>query len=76
MRTTLNIDDDTLDLVKHYAASRSVPLGRAFSELARQGLSAQPRTRIEHGLTVLDVPPNPRQPLSSQLVRELQDDEP
>ena len=33
MRTTLNLDDDIVAVVKRYAESRSVGLGKALSEL-------------------------------------------
>ena len=71
MRTTLNLDDDVLELLKDYAESRSVPLGRAASELVRKGFSTPTPTRIVNGLVVFDVPPDsPR--ITSERVKELE----
>ncbi|WP_347347703.1 DUF2191 domain-containing protein [Nigerium sp.] len=38
MRTTLEIDDQVLAVARALAASRSVSLGAAISELARRGI--------------------------------------
>jgi hypothetical protein len=43
MRTTLNLIDDALELLKDYAANRSVAIGKAASELVRRGLAAPVR---------------------------------
>ncbi len=60
MRTTLTIDDDLLAAAKSIARSRSLPLGRVFSDLARRGLSAT--NRIDDSddcdFPVFRVPPN------------------
>jgi len=56
MRTTLSIDDDAFRMVKRYAASRSLRLGKAISELIRRGFAAPLRTRLVNGLHVVDLP--------------------
>jgi hypothetical protein len=56
MRTTLSLDDEVLRLVKRYAESRSVGLGKAVSELVRRGLTAQRPTRTVNGLRAFDLP--------------------
>lgn len=56
MRTTLNLDDDTLRLVRDYARKRSLPLGAAVSELVRSGLTTPKPTRIVNGFHVVDLP--------------------
>jgi hypothetical protein len=56
MRTTLSLDDEVLEVVKRYAESRSLGLGKAVSELVRRGLTTQRPTRIENGLRVFDLP--------------------
>ncbi len=38
MRTTLDIDDDVLQVAKSLAKSRGLSLGKALSQLARKGL--------------------------------------
>jgi len=70
MRTTLAIDDDVLEQVKHYAQSRGINLGRAASDLIREGLSRPAPTHVVHGLRVFsrsaDAPL-----ITSELVRDL-----
>ena len=56
MRTTLNIDDDVLSLAKNLADSRSISLGTAISELARQGYKARFQRKHADGFVVFDVP--------------------
>jgi hypothetical protein len=74
MRTTLNFDDDTYRLVKRYAESRSVALGKAVSELVRRGLTVRRPTRSVHGLQVFDLPPaSPRVTVKS--IRQLEVEE-
>jgi hypothetical protein len=71
MRTTLSLDDDVFRLVKTYAESRSVAMGKALSELVRRGLSAPPKTRVVNGLVVFDVPED-REPVTTELVKRLE----
>ena len=56
MRTTVNLDDDIVELAKSYAQNRSLALGKALSELVRRGVDAPPKTRIVNGLVVFDLP--------------------
>jgi hypothetical protein len=52
MRTTLEIQDDVLDKVKEFAASRRISNGEAASELLRRGLTAEVPTKWENGILV------------------------
>jgi hypothetical protein len=71
MRTTLNLDDDVLQILKEYAENRSVALGKAASELVRRGLSASVPTRLVNGFVVFDVPPEgPR--ITTERVKQLE----
>jgi len=74
MRTTLNLDYDVLELLKDYAESRSVALGRAASELVRKGLAAPVQTRLVNGFHTVVLPANSPK-VSSQKVKELLEDE-
>jgi hypothetical protein len=56
MRTTLTLDDDVYELVRHYAEGRSQPMGKAVSELVRRGLAAPLRTKLVNGFHVVDLP--------------------
>ncbi len=74
MRTTLSLDDDTFLLVKRYAASRSLALGKAVSELVRRALTTPRSTRSLNGLRVFDLAPESPQ-VNSKKVRELEADQ-
>ena len=71
MRTTLNLDDDAIELVRQYSESRSIALGKAASELVRKGSTAETPTRLVHGFVVFDVPPD-SPPITTERVRELE----
>ena len=58
MRTTLNLDDDILCLVRDYARKRSLPLGAGLGELVRMGLRTPKPTRIVNGFHVVELPPD------------------
>jgi hypothetical protein len=71
MRTTLNLDDDVVEMVRRYSEARSLALGKAASELVRKGFSTPTPIRIVNGLVVFDVPPDsPR--ITSERVKELE----
>jgi hypothetical protein len=71
MRTTLNLDDEVLEVVTRYARLRSISLGQAVSRLVRLGLDSKKPTRIVNGIRVFDLPKNsPR--ICSSRVRSLE----
>ena len=74
MRTTLNLDDDVLELLKDYAETRAVPLGRAASELVRRGLAAPVQTRMVHGFHAVVLPANSPKVTSPKVKRLLEDE--
>jgi len=74
MRTTLNLDDDVLELLKEYAETRSVALGKAASDLVRRGLSAPVRTRMVNGFHTV-VLPESSEKITSERVKSLLEDE-
>jgi len=43
MRTTIQLDDDILNVARVLAAAKRISIGRAISELARKGIAALPR---------------------------------
>jgi hypothetical protein len=71
MRTTLSLDDDVLLLIRHYADSRSLGLGKAVSELVRRGLTTQRPTRTVNGLQVFDLPPD-SPPVNRKKIEEIE----
>jgi hypothetical protein len=74
VRTTLNLDDDTFRLVKEYARQRSVPLGRAVSELVHRGLTTPLPTRVVNGVHVVDLPPDSPVVTTTDVRRLMEDD--
>ena len=74
MRTTLNLDDDVMDLLKGYAETRSVPLGKAASQLLRRGLEAPVQTRLVHGFHVVVLPEKSGEVTSEKVKRLLEDE--
>ncbi len=71
MRTTLNLDDDALQLIRQYSETRSLALGKAASELVRRGVDAPVPTRLVDGFVVFDIPPGGPK-ISSERVKELE----
>jgi hypothetical protein len=71
MRTTLTLDEDVVQVLRSYAESRSLPLGKAVSELVRKGLASPTPTRSVNGIQVFDVPPDsPR--ITTRRVKEFE----
>jgi len=56
MRTTLNLDEDVVEVIKNYAAGRNLSLGSAASELVRKAATTPLRTKVVNGLTIFDPP--------------------
>lgn len=74
MRTTLNLEDDALKIIRDYSETRSLALGQAASELVRRGASAPVRTRVVDGFVVFDIPPGGPK-ISTERVKELLESE-
>ncbi len=74
MRTTLNLDDDVLEILREYSETRSLALGKAASELVRRGLNAKVETRLVNGIHVVVLPPDSPK-ISSEKVKQLLEDE-
>jgi len=74
MRTTLNIDDDVMEILKSYAEARSVGLGKAASELVRRGIEAPLETRMVNGFCTVVLPKGTAKITSEQVKRLLEDE--
>ena len=74
MRTTIDLDEDILRVVKHLAVERQESFGKILSTLARLGL--QPKistTAAPHGgIPVLARKAGAR-PVTAQIVKDLQE---
>ena len=68
------MDEDTAKVAILYARSRGVSLSKAISELIQRG--TRPRARIKYvdGFPLLDLP-KPKKPLTTERVKELEDEE-
>lgn len=73
MRTTLNLDEDVLQIAKSHAEARSVSLGTAISELIRRGLQREWVVQEENGFPVFYVPPGGRA-ITIDDVKQLEDE--
>jgi hypothetical protein len=58
MRTTVNIDDDVMEVARSIADLNRISIGQALSNLARKGLKTPTSMRRDpiSGFWVLDVP--------------------
>jgi len=74
MRTTLAIDDDVLAAAKEMAATEQKSVGEVISTLARNGMRPiNTKRRTRNGIPLLSVRPGaPR--VTSELVRQLQEE--
>jgi hypothetical protein len=73
MRTTFSLDDDVFLVVRSYAESRSLALGKAVSELVRRGLNAPMSTKVVNGIHVVVLPPGSPE-VTVERVKELEND--
>jgi hypothetical protein len=74
MRTTLAIDDDVLAAAKEMAATERKSVGEVISTLAPQAMRPPPSRRAtRNGVPLLPVRPG-GQRITSELVRELQEE--
>jgi len=55
MRTTLDVDNDVLDVAKDLAAARQISVGKALSFLARRGAAAQTPLKQRNGFAVFTL---------------------
>ena len=62
MRTTLDIEDDVLELAKQLAKQQGATTGRVVSDLARQGLEPKRRSKIRNGVPLFAARPGARKP--------------
>lgn len=73
MRTTLNLDDDLLDVARALAREQQRPLGDVVSDLMRRAL--QPRTTVrDDGFPVFVVSAD-SPPITSEMVRRALDED-
>jgi hypothetical protein len=57
MRTTIDIDDDILRVLKERQREERKPLGQLVAELLAQALAAKPRPRVDIRWATADLRP-------------------
>ncbi|MEK7406197.1 MAG: CopG family transcriptional regulator [Acidobacteriota bacterium] len=62
MRTTLNLDDDVLEVAKQLARQRATTTGQVISELARQALEPKNPPKMRNGVPLFVPKAGARKP--------------
>lgn len=74
MRITLNLDDDAHKLLKEYAETRSISLGKAASKLIGRGFESSGQTAIVNGFHAVLLPSSSPK-ITSERVKQLLEEE-
>jgi len=74
VRTTLDLDDDILQVAKELAQQQGKTAGRMVSELVRKALEPATPPRMRNGVPLFTPKPGARKP-SLTLVNRLRDSE-
>lgn len=74
MRTTLNIDDEALGLIRKYAEERSITLSQAASDLVHRGARAIPKFKMKNGWVQLELPPG-APPLTNEMLDKWEEED-
>jgi hypothetical protein len=72
MRTTLELDDDLLQVARQLAAQRGMTMGQVISELARKALAPKAAPRVRNGVALFVPKAGAKQP-HLNLVNKLRD---
>lgn len=72
MRTTLELDDDLLQVARQLAAQRGMTMGQVISELVRQALAPKVAPRVRNGVALFAPRAQAKQPRLA-LVNKLRD---
>jgi len=74
MRTTLDIEDDLLQVAKQVAKQRGTTMGHVVSDWIRQALEPRGGPRVRNGVPLFTPKPGAKKP-SLELVNQLRDGE-
>ena len=74
MRTTLEIDDDLVQVARQLAQQRKTTMGQVISQLVREAMEPKSAPRKRNGVLLFDPKPGARKP-GVALVNELRDGE-
>ena len=74
MRTTLNIEEEALLVIKKYAEVREISLGQAASDLVHRGAESVPRFKMKNGWVIFELPPG-TPPITNEMLDEWEQEE-
>jgi hypothetical protein len=74
VRTTLEIDDDLVQVARQLAQQRKITIGQVISDLARKAMEPKNAPRMRNGVLLFDLKPGAKRP-SMALVNRLRDEE-
>lgn len=74
MRTTLEIDDDLVQVARRLAQQSGTTMGRVISQLVRKAIELKSAPRMQDGVLLFDLKPVARKP-GMALVNRLRDGE-
>jgi len=74
MRTTLNIEEDALTVIKKYAEERDISLGQATSDLVQRGAENLPKFKMKNGWVIFDFPPG-TPPLTNEMIEKWEEED-
>jgi hypothetical protein len=72
MRTTLELDDDVLEIARDLAGQRRTTMGQIISDMVRTALEPGDAPKTRNGVPLFKPKPGARKP-SLQLINELRD---
>jgi len=72
VRTTLDLDDDLLEVAKRLAAQRRSTIGRVVSDLTRRALAPVRFPKTRNGVLLFSPKPGARKP-NLDLINQLRD---
>jgi hypothetical protein len=67
MRTTLNIEDEALKVIREYARKHGISQGQAVSDLVQRGAENVPKFKMKNGWVILEAAPG-TPPLTNELL--------
>jgi len=73
MRTTLDLDDNLVQIARELAQQRRMTIGRVISDLALESLEPKAAPRMRNGVPLLSPRPGARKP-TLKLINELRDE--
>ena len=74
VRTTLEIDDDLVQVARQLAQQHRTTMGQVISQLVRKGMELKSAPRMRNGVLLFELKPGARKP-SMALVNRLRDEE-